>query len=499
MLLGRFAHGQRMRQVSHGSRLCGRAVSRSTEAAVLLEAQRAAFRAEGFIGPEVRRGRLERAIDLLVTHQQTICEAHSADFGRRPETLTRFVDILPALGSLKHARRNLRRWMRPKRTRIGLPAGAPGVKARIVSQPLGVVGVISPWNFPITLTFGPLAGIFAAGNRCLIKPSELTPTVSALLGRLIGEYFDPLEVSVVTGGPEVAESFSKLPFDHLVFTGSTAVGRRVMAAAAEHLVPVTLELGGKCPVLVGRSADLARAVDRILIGKLNNAGQVCIAPDTVFVPRESRPAFVDLARAWMGRAYPNLPANPDYTSMISERHAARMHDLMADAATHGATIVPLDEAGISPASSGRAVGPALVLDPSEQTRVSREEIFGPLLVVRTYDRIEEAAAYVNARPKPLALYYFGRDRGEIRWVLEHTSSGGVTINDIAVHFLADELPFGGVGDSGMGAYHGEAGFARFSHARAVFHQTRFDVAGLVGLRPPYGARARRALKLLIRR
>ena len=261
-------------------------MSESNQAQQLLDTQRAAFTLEGFAGVKTRRHRLERAIDLLVTHQQAICDAHSADFGQRSQTLTRFVDILPALSSLKHARRSVERWMRPRRKRIGLPAGAPGVRAEIVHQPLGVIGVISPWNFPITLTFGPLAGILAAGNRCLIKPSELTPTVSALLQRLISEYFEPSEIAVVTGGAEVAEAFSRLPFDHLVFTGSTPVGRRVMAAAAANLVPVTLELGGKCPVLVGRSADLARAVDRIMIGKLNNAGQVCIAPDYVCVPRE---------------------------------------------------------------------------------------------------------------------------------------------------------------------------------------------------------------------
>lgn len=472
----------------------------SNRAERLLEAQRAAFQAEGFVEEGVRRERLARAIDLLVTHQQAICDAHSSDFGQRPETLTRFVDILPALSSLKHARRNVHRWMRPRRRRIGLPAGAPGVRAEIAHQPLGVIGVISPWNFPITLTFGPLAGILAAGNRCLIKPSEFTPAVSGLLERLIAEYFDPSEVSVVTGGPEVADAFSRLPFDHLVFTGSTPIGRRVMAAAAAHLVPVTLELGGKCPVLLGRSADLARAVDRILIGKLNNAGQVCIAPDYVCVPRERCAAFVDEAHSWVRQAYPGLTASPDYTFMISERHAERMRELIADAAAKGATVVPLGSAGGSPDAAGRrGVGPALLLEVTGEMRAMREEIFGPLLIVRPYDRIEDAVAEVNARPKPLALYYFGRDRHEMSWVLSHTASGGVTINDIAVHFLADELPFGGVGESGIGAYHGETGFARFSHARAIFRQTWVDVAGLVGLRPPYGTRARRALKLLIRR
>jgi coniferyl-aldehyde dehydrogenase len=473
-------------------------MSESNQAQQLLETQRAAFTLEGFARANTRRHRLERAIDLLVTHQQAICDAHSADFGQRSQTLTRFVDILPALSSLKHARRSVERWMRPRRKRIGLPAGVPGVRAEILHQPLGVIGVISPWNFPITLTFGPLAGILAAGNRCLIKPSELTPTVSALLQRLISEYFEPSEVAVVTGGAEVAEAFSRLPFDHLVFTGSTPVGRRVMAAAAAHLVPVTLELGGKCPVLVGRSADLARAVDRIMIGKLNNAGQVCIAPDYVCVPRELCASFVDLARSWVARAYPGVPSSPDYTSMISERHAQRMHEMLADAASRGAIVVPLGEAGES-VDAGRAVRPALLLEVTDQMRVMREEIFGPLLVVRPYDRIEDAVLDINARPKPLALYYFGGDRREMNWVLAHTASGGVTVNDIAVHYLADELPFGGVGESGMGAYHGEAGFVRFSHARAVFRQTWLDVAGLVGLRPPYGPRAQSALKFLIRR
>ncbi len=474
-------------------------MSESGRAALLLQAQRAAFQAEGFADARVRRDRLERAIDLLVTHQQQICEAHARDFGQRPATLTRFVDILPALSSLKHARRGLRRWMRPRRRHIGLPAGAPGVRGQIVRQPLGVIGVISPWNFPITLTFGPLAGILAAGNRCLIKPSELTPAVSALLERLVAEYFDPTEVAVVTGGPDVAEAFSGLPFDHLVFTGSTPIGRRVMAAAAANLVPVTLELGGKCPVLVGRTADLARAVDRILLGKLTNAGQMCIAPDYVCVPGELCGAFVEEARSWVSRVYPGIPLNPDYTDMISAPHAARMRELIADAAAKGAKAVPLAAADHPSAAAHRRVGPALILETTDDMRVMREEIFGPLLIVRPYDRIEDAVLDINARPKPLALYYFGRDRREMDWVLAHTASGGVTINDIAVHFLADELPFGGVGDSGMGAYHGEHGFQRFSHARAIFRQTWLDVPGLVGLRPPYGPRAKRVLSLLIRR
>jgi coniferyl-aldehyde dehydrogenase len=470
----------------------------STDLARLLEVQRAAFRSEGIVTARARIDRLNRVLDLVVSHQAELCEAAASDFGQRSAAVTRFMDVLPAVVALKHARRHVRRWMRPQRTRLTLPAGAPGARGEIVYQPLGVVGLISPWNFPITLTLGPLAGIVAAGNRCLIKPSELTPAVSALLQRLLAKYFDERELAVVTGGADVAEVFARLPFDHLLFTGSTSVGRRVMAAAAANLVPVTLELGGKCPAIVGRSADLARAVDRILLGKLANAGQMCIAPDYVYLSRDRVEAFIEEARAWVARAYPGMPANADYTSMVSSRHARRMEALLADATLKGARVVSLAEGNSADLAARRLIGPALILGATDGMQIMQEEIFGPLLPVRPFEHIDEAIADVNSRPRPLALYYFGSNRGEERRVLDHTTSGGVTVNDVAMHFLAEELPFGGVGASGMGAYHGEHGFRRFSHARAVFRQTRFDVAGLVGLRPPYGPRLERALRWLIR-
>ncbi len=474
-------------------------MSHSMDPNLLLNAQRSAFFVEGAVTSGVRRDRLTRAIELLVSHETALCEAVALDFGQRPASLTRFMDIFPALHALKFARRNVERWMRPQRCALGFPNLAPGSSAEIRYQPLGVVGVISPWNFPITLTFGPLAGILAAGNRCMIKPSELTPATSELLQNLVAKFFDPLEVTLVTGGQEVAESFSRLPFDHLLFTGSTQVGRRVMAAACEHLVPVTLELGGKCPVIIGRSANLVRAVDRIMLGKLANAGQICLAPDYVCVPRESLGKFVDEARRWALRAYPDLISNPDYTSLISTRHLQRAEELLADARAHGAEIIGLSEPKPVRNGNGKVLAPALILHATRDTRVMREEIFAPLLPVLPYDDLDDVIGDIQRGQRPLALYYFGADAAEERKILDRTLSGGVTVNDIAMHFLAEELPFGGVGPSGMGAYHGEHGFRRFSHARAVFRQSRLDLAGLIGLRPPYGERLRRRLSWLIRR
>jgi coniferyl-aldehyde dehydrogenase len=464
-----------------------------------LHRQRAGFLAEGGASAKVRIHRLERAIRLLVDHEREISDAISADFGQRPAALTRFTDILPAVRALQHARKHVRRWMRPQRCIPELPFRLAGVRTEILLQPLGVVGLISPWNFPVNLTFCPLAGVLAAGNRCMIKPSESTPRTSALMQRLIAGAFDASELCVITGDAKVAERFSRLPFDHLLFTGSTAVGKRVMAAAADHLVPVTLELGGKCPTVLGRSARLARAVDRILLGKLANAGQMCLAPDYAYIPRESLQPFIEEARRWIERAYPDLDSNRDYTALIDDRHVGRVASLLVDARARGAEVIELGGAREERTTHRRLVPLTLILGVTDGMRVMQEELFAPLLPLKPYDHVDEVISDINRRPRPLALYYFGRDRDEERALLERTASGGVTINDVAMHVLAEELPFGGVGASGMGAYHGEHGFRRFSHARAIFRQSRFDVAGLLGLRPPYGARIERVLRLLIRR
>lgn len=467
--------------------------------ATLLERQRRAYIEEGAVSARTRIDRLDRAVALLKSHQERFCEAVAADFGGRPAGITLMMDVYPAVQALRHARRHVGRWMRPRRVSTGMPLGVPGANSELRYQPLGVVGIISPWNFPVALTFGPLAGALSAGNRCLIKPSEVTAATTSLIAEAVCRYFDPSEVTVVSGGTEVAASFSHLPFDHLVFTGSTEVGRRVMSAAAENLVPLTLELGGKCPVIIGRSANLARAVDRILLGKLANAGQVCLAPDHVYVPRELLQSFTEIARSWVERVYPAWAVNPDYTSIITPRHASRVQELIADAVAKGGRTVMLGGGGEPSQHDERRVPPMLILDPTDDMRIMREEIFAPVLPLLPYERIEEVIADVNRRARPLALYYFGHDRRELRDILGRTVSGGLTVNDIAAHFLVQDLPFGGVGASGMGAYHGEQGFRQFSHARAVFRQTRLDLAGLIGLRPPYGARLRWALRMLIGR
>lgn len=363
-------------------------------------------------------------------------------------------------------------------------------------MPKGVVGIMAPWNFPIGMVMAPLAGVFAAGNRAMVKPSEYTPRVSALLEDLVPRRFAAEELAVITGGPEVGEAFSSLPFDHLVFTGSTAIGRKVMAAAARNLVPVTLELGGKSPTIVSRSADLRQAAERIALGKLMNAGQICLAPDYVLIPREREAPFIAELEAAVAGMYPSLLANDDYTAVVSPRHAERLRSLVADAVRQGAEAIEINPGREDFAGSNGTKLPLTVLrGVTDPMAVMQEEIFGPVLPIVPVDSPDEALAFVNARPRPLGLYWFGRDRAEERAVLSRTVSGGVTINDVIFHNAMEDLPFGGIGPSGMGAYHGFDGFREFSHSRAVYRQARFDVAALAGLKPPYG----RATRLTLRR
>lgn len=444
-------------------------------------AMKHAFIADGPPGAALRRDRLERAIQLLNLHHGELEAAISADFGHRSAYQTLLTDVHFSIAGLRHAQESLETWMRAENT----AAPVPGMQTRVQYQPLGVVGIISPWNFPLNLAFCPLAGVFAAGNRALLKPSELTPRTAELLAHLAGRYFDPLELDVVQGDATVGAAFSGLPFDHLVFTGSTTVGRHVMRAAAENLVPVTLELGGKSPVLLDTDADIRRAVERVLTIKTFNAGQICISPDYVLLPESAREGFITHAREFVAQTLPALHENPDYTSIISERHYQRQLRLLEDARARGASVVGLEPAEQANSDdTKRTLAPTLVLDPTDDMLVMQEEIFGPILPLLTYRSAEDAMDYINAHPRPLAAYYFGDNPARQQAFSERTTSGGLVVNDVMTHVAVENLPFGGVGPSGIGAYHGVHGFRRFSHAKAVVIQSPGGDSNLP-LRAPY--------------
>ena len=440
------------------------------------------------------RRALLAALDRLVRENvDAFCDAIAADFGGRSAHETRLLEVFPALEAIRHARRHLRGWMRPQKRSTGLWF-LPG-RSRVHYQPLGIVGIVVPWNYPLYLAVGPLVSALAAGNRALVKMSEAAPGTGALFERLVAERFDPAMLAVVNGGPEVARDFVALPFDHLLFTGSTEVGRHVMRAAAENLTPVTLELGGKSPAIVGRSIPVEEAADKIAFGKCLNAGQTCIAPDYALVPEERVDAFVRAAVATIARLYPTLRDNPDYSAIVNARQHARLEGYLEDAASKGARVIEVNPAG-EDLSGTRKLAPRLVTGATDAMRVLREEIFGPILPVIPYRTLDEALAFVNARPRPLALYVFDRDAQAVERVLSETTSGGVTVNETLLHVAQDDLPFGGVGASGMGEYHGRAGFETFSKRKAVFRQSRWS--GLRLLRPPYGKRFESLVKLLLR-
>jgi coniferyl-aldehyde dehydrogenase len=460
----------------------------------ILQQQRAAFQAELPVSVEVRRDRLTRAIRMLVENAEAFCTALSDDFGHRSREQSMLTDIIASIRTLKHARKQVTRWAKPERRPLQFPLGLLGAKAEVQYQPKGVVGVIAPWNFPVNLAMGPLAGIFAAGNRAMVKTSEFTPKTAALFEEVVGRYFDPAELVFVSGGPEVGREFSALPFDHLIFTGATAIGRHILHAAADNLTPVTLELGGKSPTIIGRSADIAQATERVAIGKMLNAGQICLAPDYLLVPEDKEEAVIGGLRNAASAMYPKLLDNADYTAVVNERHHVRLQGYLDDARAKGGEVIEVNPAGEDfAASNGTKMPLFIVRNPTEDMAVMQDEIFGPVLPVKRYGRIEDAIDFVNGRDRPLGLYYFGTDAAEQRTVLERTISGGATVNDVIFHISAEELPFGGIGPSGMGAYHGHDGFKTFSHARAVYRQPKIDIAKLAGFKPPYGAATAKAI------
>ena len=455
-------------------------------------AQRRAVDAEPNPSFNVRRHRLERLHDLTERNQDAIVKAIAADFGTRSSQETRLAELFMVTVGIRHARRHLARWMRPRR--VPTPLYLQPGRSRLIRQPLGVVGVISPWNYPFQLAVLPVVAALAAGNRVLLKPSEFTPQTSALLARLVSQTFDSSEFAVINGGPDIGSAFANLPFDHLFFTGSTAVGRRIALAAAANLTPVTLELGGKSPALVHEHADITAIARRIVAGKLLNAGQTCIAPDYVLAPATRVDALVHAIDANVRTLYPTLTHNPDYTSIVNERHYARLASLVDDAQRKGAKVIAINPANENLGNDERKFAPTLLTGVTADMAVMREEIFGPILPIETYASRDDAIARINARPRPLALYRFGGDRRARGRVLERTTAGGVTIDDTLWHFCNEELPFGGVGASGMGAYHGERGFLTFTHEKPVFAQPRVALTWM--LQPPYGKRFEAVLKLL---
>ena len=461
----------------------------------ILERQKAAHLRDGAPSAEVRIDRINRCIGLLVDYQGEIEEAVNADFGSRSKEATAFTDVASSIGALKYAREKLKEWMKPEKRKT-TPAilGLFGAKAQVRYQPKGVVGVISPWNFPVNLTFTPLAGVLAAGNRAMIKPSEYTPATSELMARMFSSVFTDEEIAVVTGDPSVGQAFAGLAFDHLIFTGATAIAKHVMRAAAENLTPLTLELGGKSPVILGRSADVKTAAARIMNGKTLNAGQICLAPDYVLAPAESLETFVGEAEGAVRTMFPTIKDNPDYTAIVAQRHYDRIMGYIDDAKAKGARVVEIKPEGEDLSQQEhRKIAPTLIIDPTDDMKVMQEEIFGPVLPVKTYKTVQEAVAYVNAHDRPLGLYYFGDDAAEQETVLNATTSGGVTVNDVIMHVAQEDLPFGGVGPSGMGSYHGFDGFKEFSHRKAIYSQLKKDMPQLAALRPPYGPAFRKFL------
>jgi len=462
----------------------------------VLERQKFSFRQCAPLGLSKRLEALELLFQSIVNYQDAMIDAVTADFGQRSHRETRLLEIFPLLDEIRHVKRNLRRWMR-MRSGVANWQFLPG-QTKIMYQPLGVVGVIGAWNYPVLLTLSPLVNAIAAGNHVIVKPSELAPATAEILRRMISEAFPEEYVTVVPGGREIASALSALPLNHILFTGSECTGKLVMKAAAENLTPVTLELGGKSPALVHESYAMKTAADRICSAKFWNAGQTCIAPDYALVPDTKVDEFVRQCETVISKRYPLAASNSDYTHLISDSALERMQDLVDDARSKGAQVIQVDSTRGELATGSRFFPPTLIYGANNSMRLMQEEIFGPILPIVTYSTIEDALEFINARPRPLALYYFDRKESRIRKVLEQTVSGGVAINDCIFHFLQHQLPFGGVGASGMGAYHGFEGFCAFSKKKGVLVQNAMVGSVLDrALKPPYTSWTDRAIAFLV--
>ena len=446
---------------------------------------------EGAPSLELRADRLDRVVSMVMKYEKEIISALQEDFGNRDPVMSAATEVGSVVGPMIHAKKNLKKWMKTEKRKAAIaPLGSAlsllGAKAEIRYQPKGVVGAISPWNFPLNLALAPLAGILSSGNRVMLKPSELTPASSELTKSMIEESFDESEIAVFTGDPEVGAAFSGLAFDHLIFTGGTAIAKHVMKAASENLVPLTLELGGKSPVVVGKSSKIKETATRVMQGKTMNAGQICLAPDYALVPEDSVEEFVQASVDVTSEMYPDMKDNEDFTSIINQKHYDRIQGYISDAKEKGADVVEINPANEDFSQQPHhKIPPTLILNPTEDMQVMQEEIFGPVLPVKTYKDVSETVDYINSKDRPLGLYYFGEDTKEKDFVLDNTTSGGVTVNDVISHITMEDLPFGGVGPSGMGSYHGYDGFKEFSHAKSVYKQSWLNLNKLAGLVPPY--------------
>jgi len=457
----------------------------------ILDCQRAAFLNAGPPDLKQRRTDLRRLKAEILKRRTEIVRALKTDFGQRSERESAIVELIPLVQSINYMIAHLGRWMKPERRHVS--AYFQFGRAWVIRQPVGVVGIIAPWNYPLSLALVPLATAIAAGNRVMLKPSEFTPSTSEAISGIVRAVFPPEQVSVVTGDGEVGAAFSALPFDHILFTGSTMVGKKVAEAAARNLTPVTLELGGKSPVVIEPGFSIQRVANRVAFGKLTNAGQTCIAPDYVLVHEDDRDAFATAWQSAVKKLYPGgYVGSPDYTAILNQHHYERLSGLIRDAEEHGAQIIRMGNDSVA----SHVLAPVLVLNVKPEMAIMQEEIFGPVLPVLTYRNLNEAISFINARPRPLALYYFGDNRVERDRLLKRTVSGNVTINATLMHYVQDDLPFGGIGDSGIGAYHGKEGFIALTHARGVYRQGRFNAATL--LQPPFGKLTDAITNLILR-
>ena len=461
---------------------------------------------EGPASIELRKDRLNRCIKMIKEYSDEIIDALQKDFGNRDPKSSFLTEIATTIGVLQHAIKNVDKWTKDEKRPsnvdrpffIRMLMGFLVSKSYIKYQPLGTVGVISPWNFPVNLILAPLGGIFAAGNRAMIKPSELTPATSEVTKRMFEAYFDKSEAAVFTGDAEVGAAFSALPFDHLLFTGGTQIGKKVMKAASDNLVPVTLELGGKSPVIVDENADLSDVAKKVMRGKTMNAGQICLAPDYLMLPKGKSEEFAKASNEAISEMFADLKYNEDYTSVINERHYERINELVSDAKEKGAEVIQINPADEDfEQQELHKIPPTLVLNPTDEMKIMQEEIFGPVLPVKEYEDFDETVNYVNSKDRPLGLYLFSKDKNKEKKVLDNTTSRGVTLNDVIWHIGQEELPFGGVGPSGTGSYHGHDGFKEFSHAKAVYKQFSADL--MAQMMPPYKGKMFESMKNQIKK